>query len=259
MAPRPGPGGPRRRLLDPARGGAGAARRAAQRHPRRPVRRAAAAARGPDPARPGAGPPRVRPGRRAPRAPATRGRWCWPRPTWAATPTGSGGCWPTAPRRRPGLGYAMENRRVLSRVQPELYRAAGLHRMEPFFSALRSALLQSAPGDLADPRVVVLSPGHALRDGLRPVVHRLGARVPARAGQRPRGARGLGADAGLRPPRAGRRHPASRRRSLERPAGAARRLPARVSPVSSRPCAAVASASSTGSAPVSWRTPPCCR
>ncbi|WP_148615231.1 circularly permuted type 2 ATP-grasp protein [Nocardioides rubriscoriae] len=58
-----------------------------------------------------------------------------------------------------GLGYAMENRRVLSRVMPELYREAGLHRMEPFFSALRSALLQSAPGDLADPRVVVLSPG----------------------------------------------------------------------------------------------------
>ncbi len=58
-----------------------------------------------------------------------------------------------------GLGYAMENRRVLSRVVPELYREAGLHRMEPFFSALRSALLQSAPGDLPDPRVVVLSPG----------------------------------------------------------------------------------------------------
>jgi uncharacterized circularly permuted ATP-grasp superfamily protein/uncharacterized alpha-E superfamily protein len=60
-----------------------------------------------------------------------------------------------------GLGYAMENRRVLSRVMPEMYRAAGLHRMEPFFSALRSALLQSASGDLADPRVVVLSPGTA--------------------------------------------------------------------------------------------------
>ncbi len=58
-----------------------------------------------------------------------------------------------------GLGYAMENRRVLSRVLPELYREAGLHRIEPFFSALRSSLLQSAGGDLADPRVVVLSPG----------------------------------------------------------------------------------------------------
>lgn len=58
-----------------------------------------------------------------------------------------------------GIGYAMENRRVVSRVMPELYRQAGLHRMEPFFWALRSALLQSAQGDLADPRVVVLSPG----------------------------------------------------------------------------------------------------
>lgn len=58
-----------------------------------------------------------------------------------------------------GIGYAMENRRVISRVLPELYREAGLHRMEPYFWALRSALIQSAPGDLADPRVVVLSPG----------------------------------------------------------------------------------------------------
>ena len=48
---------------------------------------------------------------------------------------------------------------MISRVLPELYREAGLHRMEPYFSALRSALLQSAQGDLADPRVVVLSPG----------------------------------------------------------------------------------------------------
>ncbi|MCR2810883.1 MULTISPECIES: circularly permuted type 2 ATP-grasp protein [unclassified Microbacterium] len=58
-----------------------------------------------------------------------------------------------------GLGYAMENRRVLSRVLPELYDAAGLHRMEPYFSALRAALLQAAPAGLADPRIVVLSPG----------------------------------------------------------------------------------------------------
>ena len=48
---------------------------------------------------------------------------------------------------------------MISRVLPELYREAGLHRMEPYFWALRSALLQSAQGDLADPRVVVLSPG----------------------------------------------------------------------------------------------------
>ncbi|UDY23260.1 circularly permuted type 2 ATP-grasp protein [Nocardioides sp. Kera G14] len=58
-----------------------------------------------------------------------------------------------------GIGYAMENRRVISRVLPELYREAGLHRMEPYFWALRSALIQSAQGDRSDPRVVVLSPG----------------------------------------------------------------------------------------------------
>lgn len=58
-----------------------------------------------------------------------------------------------------GLGYALENRRVLSRVMPELYREADLHRMAPYLWALRSALLQSAGGDLPDPRVVVMSPG----------------------------------------------------------------------------------------------------
>ena len=58
-----------------------------------------------------------------------------------------------------GMGYAMENRRVIAQVLPELYGGALLHRMEPYFWALRSALMQSAAGDLADPRVVVLSPG----------------------------------------------------------------------------------------------------
>ncbi|EFQ83163.1 hypothetical protein HMPREF0063_12372 [Aeromicrobium marinum DSM 15272] len=58
-----------------------------------------------------------------------------------------------------GIGYAMENRRVISRVVPELYRDAGLHRMAPYFQALRSTLMDSAPGDVPDPRVVVLTPG----------------------------------------------------------------------------------------------------
>ena len=53
----------------------------------------------------------------------------------------------------------MENRRVISRVLPELYRHAGLHRMAPFFQALRSSLIDSAPSHAANPRVVVLSPG----------------------------------------------------------------------------------------------------
>ncbi|GAA4184790.1 circularly permuted type 2 ATP-grasp protein [Gryllotalpicola kribbensis] len=58
-----------------------------------------------------------------------------------------------------GLGYAVENRRVISRVLPELYRDAELHRLEPYYAALRETLLTAAPEDVEDPLVVVLSPG----------------------------------------------------------------------------------------------------
>ena len=57
-----------------------------------------------------------------------------------------------------GLGYALANRRVLSRVLPELYEEAELHRLEPYYSALRTAL-QTAASRIPDARVVVLSPG----------------------------------------------------------------------------------------------------
>ncbi|MCR2813889.1 circularly permuted type 2 ATP-grasp protein [Microbacterium sp. zg.Y1084] len=57
-----------------------------------------------------------------------------------------------------GLGFAMENRRVIAQVLPDLYQGSDLHRMEPYFSALRAALLDSAPG-VASPQVAVLSPG----------------------------------------------------------------------------------------------------
>ncbi|HKT55407.1 MAG TPA: circularly permuted type 2 ATP-grasp protein [Microbacterium sp.] len=58
-----------------------------------------------------------------------------------------------------GLGYVMENRRVISQVIPELYQLGAPHRMAPYFAALRAALLGSAADGIADPRVVVLSPG----------------------------------------------------------------------------------------------------
>lgn len=58
-----------------------------------------------------------------------------------------------------GLGYAMTNRAVVSRLLPELHREAEVHRLEPFFAAFRDALLQCAAVDDTDPRVVVLSPG----------------------------------------------------------------------------------------------------
>ena len=58
-----------------------------------------------------------------------------------------------------GAGYAMQNRRVVSRVMPEIYQQANLHRLTPFFQAMRLALVDAAPGVVEDPRVVVLSPG----------------------------------------------------------------------------------------------------
>lgn len=58
-----------------------------------------------------------------------------------------------------GAGYAMQNRRVISRVMPEIYHQAHLHRLTPFFQAMRLALVDAAPPHVEDPRVVVLSPG----------------------------------------------------------------------------------------------------
>lgn len=58
-----------------------------------------------------------------------------------------------------GAGFALQNREVTSRVFPSLYRDSEVHRLAPFFRALRSSLLAAAPPEVEDPRVVVLSPG----------------------------------------------------------------------------------------------------
>jgi uncharacterized circularly permuted ATP-grasp superfamily protein/uncharacterized alpha-E superfamily protein len=58
-----------------------------------------------------------------------------------------------------GAGFAMQNRRVVSRVLPEVYHSANLYRLTPFFQAMRLALVDAAPSTVEDPRVVVLSPG----------------------------------------------------------------------------------------------------
>lgn len=58
-----------------------------------------------------------------------------------------------------GLGFAMENRRVISQVLPDLYQQSDPHRMEPYFSALHATLAASAPEGVVEPRVVVLTPG----------------------------------------------------------------------------------------------------
>lgn len=58
-----------------------------------------------------------------------------------------------------GAGYALENRVVLSRVFPSLYRDAGVHRLTGFFQALRARLAALSPRRDVEPRVVLLSPG----------------------------------------------------------------------------------------------------
>ncbi|WP_434810763.1 circularly permuted type 2 ATP-grasp protein [Microbacterium sp. bgisy189] len=58
-----------------------------------------------------------------------------------------------------GLGFAMQNRRVISQVIPELYQESSLHRMEPYFSALHATLLNAAPEGVTSPTIVILSPG----------------------------------------------------------------------------------------------------
>lgn len=58
-----------------------------------------------------------------------------------------------------GMGYALENRIVLARVMPELYRDAEVVRLAAFFRELRGALQRVAPVWAESPRIVVLSPG----------------------------------------------------------------------------------------------------
>ncbi len=58
-----------------------------------------------------------------------------------------------------GAGYALENRVVVSRVFPSLYRDSRVHRLAPFFRTLRSSLEDVAPRGTDEPRIVLLSPG----------------------------------------------------------------------------------------------------
>ena len=57
-----------------------------------------------------------------------------------------------------GAGYALENRTVMSRVLPSLFRDSHVHRLAHFFQRLRVKLSQLAP-NVDEPRVVVLTPG----------------------------------------------------------------------------------------------------
>ncbi len=56
-----------------------------------------------------------------------------------------------------GYGYALENRLVLGKVFPSLFRHFGVHRLAPFFQSLRRGLTQANP--VAQSQIVLLSSG----------------------------------------------------------------------------------------------------
>jgi uncharacterized circularly permuted ATP-grasp superfamily protein/uncharacterized alpha-E superfamily protein len=58
-----------------------------------------------------------------------------------------------------GTGYAMANRRAVSRALPGLFRESRVHRLGPFFAAMRTALQRLAPDDSEVPRIVLLTSG----------------------------------------------------------------------------------------------------
>ena len=58
-----------------------------------------------------------------------------------------------------GMGYALENRLVVSRVFPQLFGELRVQHLASFFDALRESLLRSAPKGDEPPRVVLLTPG----------------------------------------------------------------------------------------------------
>jgi uncharacterized circularly permuted ATP-grasp superfamily protein/uncharacterized alpha-E superfamily protein len=58
-----------------------------------------------------------------------------------------------------GLGYALENRIVISRVFSELYHKTPIRRLAPFFQTFHRSLVQRAALRRVDPGIVLLSPG----------------------------------------------------------------------------------------------------
>ncbi len=62
-----------------------------------------------------------------------------------------------------GIGYALENRIVISRVFSELYHRTQIRRLAPFFHAFHDSLVQRAFRRRVEPGIVMLSPGPECR------------------------------------------------------------------------------------------------
>src|SRR4051794_9278450 len=60
-----------------------------------------------------------------------------------------------------GIAYALENRRVLARAVPELFRGYLPRRLGPFFEAWQDSLQRLAPAGTERPGLALLTPGPA--------------------------------------------------------------------------------------------------
>lgn len=58
-----------------------------------------------------------------------------------------------------GIGYALANRRLVTRVMEPLFRASRASRLRGFFDVMQHALHRAAPAGVTNPRIVLLSPG----------------------------------------------------------------------------------------------------
>ncbi|MBM4069022.1 MAG: hypothetical protein FJ271_08775 [Planctomycetes bacterium] len=58
-----------------------------------------------------------------------------------------------------GAGYALENRIVMSRMLPEVFRDCQVDRLALFFRAFRETMRTAAPYNRDNPRIVLLTPG----------------------------------------------------------------------------------------------------
>ena len=104
------------------------------------------------------------------------------------------------------------------------FRELRVTRLAPFFRTLRDTLLDRARRPTEKPHVVLLTPGPVQRDLLRARVPGALPRLHAGRGRRPHGARQARLPEDAQRARARRRDPAAARRRLLRPAGAARRF-----------------------------------
>ncbi len=58
-----------------------------------------------------------------------------------------------------GMGYALENRSVMSRVLPEMFKGQHVRKVSDFYSSFYNSLCQIAPHGKENPRIALLTPG----------------------------------------------------------------------------------------------------